>query len=89
MDAGPPKTKMQKRKQAPYFGILAGALPAATILITLLGWPEVDILARDIVPILSGIFVVVSFVRRERLFWGIIGVISTATYVGLHLIATP
>jgi hypothetical protein len=49
---------------------------------------ELDIHLRYFLPLVGAVLVVAAFIRRERLLWQVAGLLLTAIYVGLHLIAT-
>jgi len=44
--------------------------------------------APYVLPFIGATLVIAAFVRREGLLWPIVGLLLTAIYVGLHLIAT-
>jgi hypothetical protein len=49
---------------------------------------SLDVQLRYWVPYDGAALVLAAFVRRERVLWPILGILLTAIYVGLHLIAT-
>jgi hypothetical protein len=77
----------------PVFGIVCVALSAAAILVPLVVGPElggeIDPHLCYLVPLVVVVLAVLAFIRRERVIWPIIGIVLTAFYIGLHLIARP
>jgi hypothetical protein len=55
----------------------------------LLGLPYIDVYLRNFVPVVGPVLAVLSFTRRERAVWGIVGIVLSAFYIGLHLLAIP
>ena len=49
---------------------------------------SLDVQLRYWLPFVGAALVVTAFVRRERVFWPILGLLLIGIYVGLHLIAT-
>ena len=80
-------------KRRPVFGILGVSLLLLVLFVEFAADPRlggrIDIHIRNILPFLGMALAVLAFIRRERAIWPIIGIVLTAFYVGLHLIAIP
>lgn len=75
------------------FSVVCVALSALAIIVPFVVGPnlggEIDIHLRYLVPFVVTAFAVLAFIRRERVILPIIGIVLTACYIGLHLIASP
>jgi hypothetical protein len=79
--------------QKPIFGLVSMVLVVlgfiTTILVGHYFGVEIDPYLQKVLPLAVSVLAVISFIRRERAVWGIIGIILIATYIGIHLVAIP
>jgi len=85
----PPSTERRR----PIFGTVCVALMLLASIAPFVIGPnlvgEIDIHLRYVLPVLGLLLVISGFVRRERIIWGILGILLTILYVGLHLVVSP
>ncbi len=81
------------KKTLPIMGASCMALSSIAILMPVATGPDlggqINVHLRGIAPFVFGALIILSFIRRERVVWSVIGIVLTAFYVGLHFVAIP